>query len=217
MTVLAAAHEGRRGPASAAARHWLEVGGILAALGIIVAGRWFAVTRGVPGLLVGFAFAAALLVVWAASDRSMGQRPSRPVPSRQLPGAAAEGASFGLLLVALSVGGMTIAGVDLPPGISRPSAPFLPWALVIVAVSAAEEGILRGVLFDRVRASGGLVLAIALTTVTFALIHVPLYGWHVVPLDVAVGLGLAGLRLATRTVVGPAVAHAVADLATWWL
>ena len=82
MTVLAAAHEGRRGPASAAARHWLEIGGILAALGIIVAGRWFAVTRGVPGLLVGFAFAAALLVVWAASDRSMGQRPSRPVPSR---------------------------------------------------------------------------------------------------------------------------------------
>ena len=72
-------------------------------------------------------------------------------------------------------------------------------------------------LFDRVRASGGLVLAIALTTVTFALIHVPLYGWHVVPLDVAVGLGLAGLRLATQTVIGPAVAHAVADLATWWL
>ena len=85
------------------------------------------------------------------------------------------------------------------------------------AVAAAEEGILRGVLFDRLRAHGGLVPAIAVTTVTFALLHVPVYGWHVVPLDLAVGLGLAGLRLGTRTVAAPAVAHAVADLATWWL
>jgi membrane protease YdiL (CAAX protease family) len=53
--------------------------------------------------------------------------------------------------------------------------------------------------------------------VVFALMHVPLYGWHVVPLDLAVGLALGGLRVATRGVAAPAVAHAVADLATWWL
>ena len=72
-------------------------------------------------------------------------------------------------------------------------------------------------LFDRLRLAGGTTLAIAVTTVAFALLHVPLYGWHVVPLDVAVGLGFAGLRLSTRTVLAPALAHAVADLATWWL
>jgi membrane protease YdiL (CAAX protease family) len=58
---------------------------------------------------------------------------------------------------------------------------------------------------------------VILTSAVFALMHVPLYGWHVVPLDFAVGLGLAGLRLTTRSLVAPAAAHAVADLATWWL
>jgi hypothetical protein len=47
--------------------------------------------------------------------------------------------------------------------------------------------------------------------------HVPLYGWHVVPLDLGVGLWLAGLRLATGGIAAPAIAHAVADLATWWV
>lgn len=46
---------------------------------------------------------------------------------------------------------------------------------------------------------------------------VPLYGWHVVPFDFAVGLGLAGLRLTSRSLVAPAAAHTVADLASWWL
>jgi hypothetical protein len=47
--------------------------------------------------------------------------------------------------------------------------------------------------------------------------HVPLYGWHVVPLDLGVGLWLAGLRLATGGIAAPAIAHTIADLATWWL
>ena len=55
------------------------------------------------------------------------------------------------------------------------------------------------------------------TSVAFALMHVPVYGWHVVPLDLAVGVVLGGLRLATRSVAAPAAAHAVADLATWWI
>ena len=56
-----------------------------------------------------------------------------------------------------------------------------------------------------------------MTSVVFALLHVPLYGWHVVPLDLGVGLWLAGLRLISGGVAAPAVAHVVADLATWWL
>jgi membrane protease YdiL (CAAX protease family) len=59
--------------------------------------------------------------------------------------------------------------------------------------------------------------ALGLTTLAFALMHVPMYGWHVVPLDLAVGFTLGGLRIATRGIAAPAVAHAIADLATWWL
>ena len=47
--------------------------------------------------------------------------------------------------------------------------------------------------------------------------HVPFYGWHVVPLDLGVGVFLAGLRLASGSVAAPAIAHIVADLATWWV
>lgn len=60
-------------------------------------------------------------------------------------------------------------------------------------------------------------MAIAVTSLAFALIHVPLYGWHVVPLDLGVGVWLAGLRLASGSVAAPAIAHALADLATWWM
>ena len=74
-----------------------------------------------------------------------------------------------------------------------------------------------GRLFDALRRAGGIAPAILITTVAFALLHLPLYGWHVVPLDLAVGLAFAGLRLATGGLAAPAAAHAVADLATWWL
>ncbi len=59
--------------------------------------------------------------------------------------------------------------------------------------------------------------AVLATSLLFALIHVPLYGWHVVPLDFGVGVFLAGLRLASGSVTAPVIAHVVADLATWWV
>ena len=110
-----------------------------------------------------------------------------------------------------------LAGRYVPAGLGRPAAPFVPWALVITLVAVAEEIVLRGVLFRRLRAAGGTAIAVLATAILFALMHVPLYGWHVVPLDLGVGLVLGGLRVVTRTVAAPAAAHAVADLATWWL
>jgi hypothetical protein len=46
---------------------------------------------------------------------------------------------------------------------------------------------------------------------------VPLYGWGAVPLDLAVGVWLGGLRLVTGGWAAPAVAHTFADLAAGWL
>jgi hypothetical protein len=43
------------------------------------------------------------------------------------------------------------------------------------------------------------------------------YGWAVVPLDIAVGVWLGTLRAVTGTVAAPAIAHSLADLAGWWL
>ena len=121
------------------------------------------------------------------------------------------------------VGGAILVGLPgwlspLPAiGLGLHPEPFAAWVVVTVIVAMGEEAVLRGVLFDAVAATLGRPGAVLLTSVAFALLHVPLYGWHVVPLDLAVGVFLAGLRLASGGIAAPAAAHAIADLATWWL
>ena len=91
------------------------------------------------------------------------------------------------------------------------------WAAVTVVVATAEEAFLRGALYDAVARSHGVDLAVVVGALAFAALHVPLYGWHVVPLDLAVGLVLGALRVWTGTWTAPAIAHAGADLVGWWL
>ena len=88
------------------------------------------------------------------------------------------------------------------------------WALVVTVVATAEEVFLRGTLYDAIADKR---LAIAVGAAAFALLHVPLYGWHVVPLDLVVGLVLGELRRATGTLAAPAVTHVGADLLGWFL
>ena len=45
----------------------------------------------------------------------------------------------------------------------------------------------------------------------------PLYGVGALPLDLAVGLLLGGLRIVSGGVLAPAIAHVIADLAGGWL
>jgi membrane protease YdiL (CAAX protease family) len=91
------------------------------------------------------------------------------------------------------------------------------WTPIVAAVAVAEEVALRGVLFDAVRLWGGDGWALVATTALFALMHIPLYGLGALPLDLAVGLMLGGLRIVSGGVLAPAVAHVIADLAGGWL
>jgi membrane protease YdiL (CAAX protease family) len=156
--------------------------------------------------------------------------------------AFAAGLSFGLLLLAAATvagwrigspsarglaigmaGGIVLVLLPrlLHPGLAAPIGmrpePFVAWVLVTGVVAVAEEALLRGALLDVVREAAGLPAAVLLTSVAFALMHVPLYGWGVVPVDLAAGVWLAGLRLAGGGVGAPAVAHLLADLAGWWV
>lgn len=94
---------------------------------------------------------------------------------------------------------------------------FWPWAAVVAVVAVAEESLLRGSLYRAIEVRCGTVAAVGLTSVAFALLHVPVYGWGVLPLDLAVGVWLGALRAVTGSVAVPAAAHALADLAGWWL
>jgi membrane protease YdiL (CAAX protease family) len=197
---------------------WRDVALLTAGIAAITVARWGATRAGLDALGVGAVFGLALLLLAASG---LGARSStRGMTSsnlRHVSRAAAIGAVFGLALAAIAIIGPALGGSTRVPGLGRPDVAFLPWALVTVLVASAEEAVLRGVLFARVTRAGGIPLAIGVTTVAFALLHVPLYGWHVFPLDLAVGVGLGGLRVATRSIAAPAAAHAIADLATWWL
>jgi membrane protease YdiL (CAAX protease family) len=118
----------------------------------------------------------------------------------------------GAAIVAVPV----LIGPTLVPIAFRPE-PLALWAAITCLVAVGEEALLRGALLDTATAALGLVPAILLTSAAFALMHVPLYGWAIVPIDFGAGLALCGLRLLSGGITAPAIAHAVADLATWWI
>jgi membrane protease YdiL (CAAX protease family) len=123
---------------------------------------------------------------------------------------------------ALGLGLLGVVVVCLPVGLAQAVAVkplhdatgFLPWALAVVVVGGVEEVFLRGTLFDAVPRPR---VAVAVSALAFALLHVPMYGWGAVPLDLAVGVVLGGLRLEAGTAAAPVVTHVGADLVGWFL
>ncbi|MEZ0094920.1 lysostaphin resistance A-like protein [Streptacidiphilus sp. EB129] len=158
---------------------------------------------GAASIPAGLAFGTALTLVAVACGLS---RPT--VTVRQL----AWGAGAAAVMCALpAVHRLADGGVGEPAGV-------LPvWAAVVCFVAVAEELLLRGALFEAARAWRGPYAALAVSSIAFALLHVPVYGWRVLPLDLAVGCCLGALRLVTGSVTAPAAAHTLADLAGWWL
>ncbi|MEA2670006.1 MAG: Type prenyl endopeptidase Rce1-like [Chloroflexota bacterium] len=190
---------GARSLSEGPARSVLLLGGLAAAMTVRVA-------AGLGTTGAGALFAVLLLGTAAAA----GWRPAPP-RARAVAAGVAGAAVLCAAPVLLRRGGHTLVLGPAPIGL-------LPaWAAVTVLIAVAEEALLRGVLMDTVTSWAGELTAVAIAAVAFALLHVPLYGWRAVPLDLAVGVWLGGLRLATGGIAAPATAHAVADLVAWWL
>jgi membrane protease YdiL (CAAX protease family) len=152
----------------------------------------------------GVVFAAALLAVAVAA----GWRPARPRIA-----AVALGAVGGGALILTWLGSHGSIGVHIAPI----NAGLALWTPVVALIAVAEEVALRGALFDALRSWCGDGGALFATTLLFALMHVPLYGIGSLPLDLAAGLLLGGLRMVSGGVLAPAIAHVIADLAGGWL
>ena len=159
--------------------------------------------RTTPG---GLAMAAVLLAGAVTSSRADG---TPPAARRRL----AEPVLWGIGGAALLVCGPLLAW---HPGPS-PTGAFAPWAVAVTIVVVAEEAFLRGALWRACARRTGGAGALVVTTAAFAGMHVPVYGWRAVPLDLVVGALLGGLRLGSGSVVAPTVAHLAADWAGWWL
>jgi hypothetical protein len=155
-------------------------------------------------MLAGVVFALALLALAAGAGWRIG---------RLSLAAVGLGAAGGVLLVAPWL--MSRSG--LPLDIAPVNSAIAVWTPVVALIAVAEEVAIRGVLFNAVRDWRGDGWALAATTVLFAAMHIPLYGVGALPLDLAVGLLLGGLRIISAGVLAPAIAHAIADLAGGWL
>jgi membrane protease YdiL (CAAX protease family) len=80
-----------------------------------------------------------------------------------------------------------------------------------VAAAVAEEAFFRGFLFARLQPWGAGV-AVVVTALLFALIHLPLYGAAALPVDLGAGLLLSWQRAASGTWAAPAATHALANV-----
>jgi len=152
--------------------------------------------------LAGLLFGLAVLAVALAAGQPL-ERPS-------LRGVAALG---GAVLVAFSLSARPAVGLHLV----APLGPLAVWSALVTLIACAEEALFRGALFATVQTRWGAAAALAVSSAAFALVHLPLYGAGAMPLDLAVGLWLGGLRLLTGGLAAPATAHAVADLAAGWV
>ena len=171
-------------------------------------------TAGARSPVAGVWFAAVLAAV-ALVTQDRDRRPGAPHPGAV--GAAGIGVGVGfagaVVLCLPAAIRHLVAGTHAVPLADG----YLRWALIVAVVAVAEETLLRGSLYSAIEPRAGTACAIAITSVAFGLLHAPIYGWSVVPLDIAVGVWLGTLRAHTGTVTAPAVAHVLADLAGWWL
>ena len=168
---------------------------------VLVAGA-VCVRRGLDGWpgatskTAGLVFAGLLLAIWVCA-----RRPGMDGGAGRLrwPHAALAGLAGAALLCA----GPLVFHLTDPSAASGGALPltwFPAWAAVVIAVAVTEELVLRGTLWRAVTHQGRDLdhdakrsdprragYALVVTTVAFAALHVPFYGWESVPVNLAAG------------------------------
>ena len=169
-------------------------------------------------------FAYVLLLEWTRALTAT--IPGAAVPALLLGGAGLFLAAWGWPAERLGLGrsklglrllgGFALAVVLLLPTAARASVvPVLPGGLAVaaIAVSIGEEVAFRGALFAALEDIGGAPLAVIGSTLAWTAAHALSHPAEFLPSVAAAGLLLAMWRLVFRDLVGPIVAHMIADLA----
>lgn len=94
--------------------------------------------------------------------------------------------------------------------------PLRPWGLAVAIglnalAAVAEEIFFRRYLYGLVVERYGMAPAVVVTAAAFALVHVTVWGWWVLPLDLAAGLLLSWQRAASGRWTVPAATHTFAN------
>ena len=165
-----------------------------AGVGALLARPWFLpVSVGVEWRIGFFVLLGLVGVAWPLARDDL--RPAR------LPGSLAV---LGLGVVGFALGR---ALVDVPV-----RSIGLGSALALNALAAvAEEAFFRRYLYGLLVPVGGTAVAVLVTAAAYALVHVTVWGWWVLPLDLAAGLVLSWQRAATGRWSVPAATHVLAN------
>jgi membrane protease YdiL (CAAX protease family) len=140
-----------------------------------------------------------------------------PTSRAAQPGAARAGRApvAGRWAVALGLGVATFA-LGRVLGRGTPPLPFAWRVLAINSLAAvAEEAFFRRFVYSLLLPSG-VGWAIVGSAAFFAVAHVTVYGFWVLPLDIAAGLLLSWQRWATGSWAVPAATHVVANVLMLW-
>jgi membrane protease YdiL (CAAX protease family) len=154
----------------------------------------------------GGVLAAGYLALGLAAAAAAGRRRSA-APTR----AAGEAEALGRPAAVLALGIAAVAAAAL---LARPVPP-LPGGTVALGLgllaAVAEEALFRGALYVLLQRRGA-VLAVGVSAVLFALVHVPSYGLAALPVDLGAGLLFGWQRWASGRWAVPAATHAAANL-----
>ena len=113
------------------------------------------------------------------------------------------------LVLGVGLGAIGLTAVSGGRPVPSPSAA---WALPLVLLAAvSEEALFRRAAYGALERRGAPV-AIGATALAFAIVHVPLYGVAVFPVDLGAGLLLSWQRWASGSWTVPAATHAAANV-----
>jgi membrane protease YdiL (CAAX protease family) len=116
----------------------------------------------------------------------------------------------------IRIAGVTLLGIAALVVVRMLHTPIhsrIPVEVVLVSVVAAvaEEAFFRRYVYAWI-ADQGEGLAIVVAAALFAVIHVPIYGAGVLPIDFAAGLLLGWQRRESGTWISPAITHVIANI-----
>lgn len=105
--------------------------------------------------------------------------------------------------------GRLLGGGDAP--FHAPSDAIVRLIVLNSVAAVAEEAFFRRLVYGALL-PGGVALAVVGSAALFALVHVTVYGWWVLPLDLAAGLVLSWQRWASGSWKIPAITHVLANV-----
>ena len=169
---------------------------VVSPAGVRVLARLAVVALGTLALLSRTTGAEALVVTLLVGTVGLTSPACRPIANGW----------FAMLVRLVAFGGASlVADAPVAPATSMGIA-------VAIAAAVAEESFFRGFSHDVLSRELGNVTAVIITAVLFALVHVPLYGWGVLPVDVTAGVVFGWQRCVTRSWSIPAATHLVANI-----